>query len=86
MQSRSAQIRYLRYKADAARAITGPYRQNHREDNNERQSITNVSVALTAGNECGKAIRRRSKQTFFSSFTGGDGLIQNQTLAKDENN
>jgi len=41
-------IRYLRYKADeSAQAITGPYRQNHPEDNNERQSIhEHVSVAL----------------------------------------
>jgi len=43
-------IRYLRYKADeSAQAVTGPYRQNHREDNNERQSIhEHVSVALNA--------------------------------------
>jgi Flp pilus assembly protein TadD len=43
-------IRYLRYKADeSAQAITGPYRQNHPEDNNERQPIhEHVSVAMTA--------------------------------------
>jgi Flp pilus assembly protein TadD len=43
-------IRYLRYKADeSAQAITGPYRQNHPEDNNERQTIhEHVSVALNA--------------------------------------
>jgi len=43
-------IRYLRYKADeSAQAITGPYRQKHLEDNNERQAIhEHVSVALTA--------------------------------------
>ena len=43
-------IRYLRYKADeSAQAITGPYRQNHPEDNNERQPIhEHVSVALAA--------------------------------------
>jgi tetratricopeptide (TPR) repeat protein len=40
--------RYLRFKADeSAQAITGPYRQTHPEDNNERQSIhEHVSVAL----------------------------------------
>jgi tetratricopeptide (TPR) repeat protein len=40
--------RYLRFKADeAAQAITGPYRQAHAEDNNERQAIhEHVSVAL----------------------------------------
>jgi tetratricopeptide (TPR) repeat protein len=40
--------RYLRFKADeASQAITGPYRQAHPEDNNERQPIhEHVSVAL----------------------------------------
>jgi len=34
------QKRYLRFKADeSAQAITGPYRQLHPEDNNERQAI-----------------------------------------------
>ncbi len=49
-QSEAHKIRYLRYKADeSAQAITGPYRQNHPEDNNERQPIhEHVSVALTA--------------------------------------
>ncbi|MBI3404352.1 MAG: tetratricopeptide repeat protein [Acidobacteria bacterium] len=38
--------RYLRFKADeSAQAITGPYRQAHPEDNNERQAIhEHVSV------------------------------------------
>ena len=42
--------RYLRFKADeSSQAITGPYRQAHPEDNNERQPIhEHVSVALTA--------------------------------------
>jgi tetratricopeptide (TPR) repeat protein len=40
--------RYLRFKADeSAQAITGPYRQTHPEDNNERQAIhEHISVAL----------------------------------------
>jgi len=40
--------RYLRYKADeSAQALTGPYRQAHPEDNNERQMIhEHVTVAL----------------------------------------
>jgi len=34
------QARYMRFKADeSAQAITGPYRQSHPEDNNERQSV-----------------------------------------------
>src|SRR5881275_2805373 len=42
--------RYLRFKADeSAQAITGPYRQAHPDDNNERQAIhEHYSVALGA--------------------------------------
>ena len=44
------QARYMRFKADeSSQAITGPYRQLHPEDNNERQSIhEHVSVPLPA--------------------------------------
>jgi Flp pilus assembly protein TadD len=44
------EARYMRFKADeSSQAITGPYRQLHPEDNNERQAIhEHVSVALTA--------------------------------------
>jgi Flp pilus assembly protein TadD len=43
------QARYLRFKADeSAQTITGSYRQQHPEDNNERQAIhEHVSVPLT---------------------------------------
>ena len=38
---------YLRFKADeSAQFITGPYRQLHPEDNNERQSIHEHASAL----------------------------------------
>jgi predicted Zn-dependent protease len=42
--------RYLRYKADeSAQALTGPYRQAHAEDNNERQPVhEHVGVTLSA--------------------------------------
>jgi Flp pilus assembly protein TadD len=42
---------YLRFKADeAAQAITGPYRQLHPEDNNERQPIhEHISAPLMSG-------------------------------------
>jgi Tfp pilus assembly protein PilF len=48
--------RYLRFKADeSAQAITGPYRQLHPEDNNERQNIhEHVSVPLTRLNKVAK--------------------------------
>ncbi len=60
--------RYLRFKADeAAQAITGPYRQAHPEDNNERQPIhEHVSVALGAVPQrktaAGKVAAKVSKQ------------------------
>ena len=41
------QARYMRFKADeSSQAITGPYRQKHPEDNNERQSIHEHVSAL----------------------------------------
>jgi tetratricopeptide (TPR) repeat protein len=44
------EARYLRFKADeSSQAITGPYRQLHPEDNNERQAVhEHVSVPLPA--------------------------------------
>ena len=56
-------VRYLRFKADeSAQAITGPYRQTHPEDNNERQAIhEHVSVALApASAQNKKAIAARA--------------------------
>jgi Flp pilus assembly protein TadD len=46
--ARAHETRYLRFKAnEAAQAITGPYRQQHPFDNNERQSIhEHLSVPL----------------------------------------
>ena len=47
-QAHDHQLRYLRFKADeSSQTITGPYRQLHPEDNNERQAIhEHVSVPL----------------------------------------
>jgi tetratricopeptide (TPR) repeat protein len=58
------QERYLRFKADeASQVITGPYRQLHPEDNNERQSIhEHVSAPLTA-QATKTAYRRRAPHT-----------------------
>ncbi len=46
--ARAEQVLYERFKADeSAQFITGPYRQLHPEDNNERQSIhEHVTIAL----------------------------------------
>ncbi len=51
-QAKEHEARYLRFKADeSAQTITGPYRQLHPEDNNERQAIhEHVSVPLPALN------------------------------------
>ncbi len=47
-RARAHQERYLRFKADEpAQTLTGPYRRQHPEDNNERQPIhEHVSVPL----------------------------------------
>ena len=58
------QVRYMRFKADeSSQAITGPYRQLHPEDNNERQNVhEHVSVALpmAANTNVGTAAPGRS--------------------------
>ena len=39
-RAKQHEVRYLRFKADeAAQALTGPYRNLHPHDNNERQAI-----------------------------------------------
>ncbi len=50
--AKAHQARYMRFKADeSSQAITGPYRQLHPEDNNERQAVhEHVSVPLPALN------------------------------------
>jgi len=57
--------RYLRFKADeSAQAITGPYRQTHAEDNNERQPIhEHVSVALVQVPQKKAAIGKAATKT-----------------------
>ncbi|HXL22560.1 MAG TPA: tetratricopeptide repeat protein [Candidatus Dormibacteraeota bacterium] len=56
--------RYLRFKADeSAQAITGPYRQAHPEDNNERQTIhEHVTVALSPHSQPSRSSNIPSKQ------------------------
>jgi Flp pilus assembly protein TadD len=56
-QAHDHEVRYLRFKADeSSQTITGPYRQLHPEDNNERQAIhEHVSVPLAALNQTAEA-------------------------------
>ena len=58
-QAHEHQVRYLRFKADeSSQTITGPYRQLHPEDNNERQAIhEHVSVPLVSP---GRAVAQRT--------------------------
>ncbi len=51
------EARYMRFKADeSSQAITGPYRQLHPEDNNERQAVhEHVSVPLPITNSAAKS-------------------------------
>jgi tetratricopeptide (TPR) repeat protein len=68
--------RYLRFKADeSAQAITGPYRQTHPEDNNERQPIhEHYSVALsTAPQKKGTRIKAATKLSTQENTKPGGG-------------
>jgi tetratricopeptide (TPR) repeat protein len=69
-------IRYLRFKADeSAQAITGPYRQNHPDDNNERQSIhEHVSVALSTQKTRAASAQKSSNGKRQSTMTRSDGF------------
>jgi hypothetical protein len=59
------QARYLRFKADeSSQAITGPYRQLHPEDNNERQAVhehVSVSLPTPTTKHVGTAALRRAQ-------------------------
>ena len=77
-RAKEHQARYMRFKADeSAQAITGPYRQLHPEDNNERQSIhEHVSVALrgiTTSNvgTAASAVRSEKVPLISTSRAGG---------------
>jgi tetratricopeptide (TPR) repeat protein len=69
------QARYMRFKADeSAQAITGPYRQLHPEDNNERQAIhEHVSVAMSSVNtpESKRTSDRHAVQSPPKAASGG---------------
>jgi len=64
------QQRYLRFKADeASQAVTGPYRQAHPEDNNERQPI-HEHVSVTLGAPAAK--RSTAANAYGTSRPGGE--------------
>jgi tetratricopeptide (TPR) repeat protein len=67
--------RYLRFKADeSAQAITGPYRQTHPEDNNERQAIhEHVSAAFAPAQTKKPVAARASGRNLNRERTRPDG-------------
>jgi tetratricopeptide (TPR) repeat protein len=73
------EARYMRFKADeSSQAITGPYRQSHPEDNNERQAVhEHVSVPLPAlsanhaATAASAARPRKARLASVASATGG---------------
>ena len=67
------QARYMRFKADeSSQAITGPYRQLHPEDNNERQSVhEHVSVPLPNHVATAASAVRRSEASRKSKASSG---------------
>jgi len=75
-QAHDHEVRYLRFKADeSAQTITGPYRQLHPEDNNERQAIhEHVSVPLPALNS-GKIAGRTGEDARRSKNHVGTGAL-----------
>jgi tetratricopeptide (TPR) repeat protein len=68
--------RYLRFKADeSAQAITGPYRQAHPQDNNERQPIhEHVSVPLGPATQPKQSAKRASVKASHASQRTQSGL------------
>jgi tetratricopeptide (TPR) repeat protein len=71
-QARDHQVRYLRFKADeSSQTITGPYRQAHPEDNNERQAIhEHVSVPLPILKQPSKTARRTTDHVGTGALAG----------------
>ena len=48
-QAARSEVLYRRFKADeSSQAITGPYRQLHADDNNERQAVHEHSSVVAA--------------------------------------
>jgi tetratricopeptide (TPR) repeat protein len=85
-QAHEHQVRYLRFKADeASQTITGPYRQLHPEDNNERQAIhEHVSVPLAGLTQTrtsnGGATSARARSVERSSAAKNTGTQSNGAM------
>ncbi len=75
--------RYLRFKADeSSQAITGPYRQSHPEDNNERQAVhEHVSVPLPALTHHVERAALRQAQRRLAAVRPGKGRVASSVLS-----
>ncbi len=75
-QAHDHEVRYLRFKADeAAQTITGPYRQAHPEDNNERQAIhEHASVPLPAPKHAARLTGEDARRS--TNHVGTDALAR----------
>jgi Flp pilus assembly protein TadD len=76
------EVRYMRFKADeSSQAITGPYRQVHPEDNNERQAIhEHISVQLPGLiSNRGKTAALRQSQARLSAVLPGKVRLASTT-------
>jgi tetratricopeptide (TPR) repeat protein len=78
------EARYMRFKADeSSQAITGPYRQLHPEDNNERQAIhEHVSVPLSLINKIQVGTARRPAQGSLSAVQSDQTPVASLSAAK----
>jgi Flp pilus assembly protein TadD len=83
-QAKEHQARYLRFKADeSSQAITGPYRQLHPEDNNERQAVhehISVPLPLLNSNHVTTAALRQA-QSRLSAVQSGKARLASTTSA-----
>jgi tetratricopeptide (TPR) repeat protein len=64
-RAKQHELRYLRFKADeAAQALTGPYRNLHPHDNNERQAIhEHTSVDISQPKTATSVARKRNPKS-----------------------
>jgi tetratricopeptide (TPR) repeat protein len=78
-------VRYLRFKADeSSQAVTGPYRQTHPDENNERQAVhEHSSVALNAPTTASPNAQKSASTTKKSAAAHTDKFARKSPSGKD---
>jgi Flp pilus assembly protein TadD len=78
-------VRYLRFKADeSSQAVTGPYRQTHPDENNERQAVhEHMSVALNAPTTVSPNAQKSASTTKKSAAARTDKFARKSPSGKD---